>query len=49
MSYIDKFILGNVVKKSIDKITKTTMKTHEKKLRNLRKRLFLPFTTAGTT
>ena len=42
MSYVDKFILENVVKKSIDKITKTTMKTHEKKLQNLTKRLLLP-------
>ena len=36
-SSIDKFILDNVVKKNVDKITKATMKTPEKKLRNLKK------------
>ena len=34
LSSVDKFILDNVVKKNVDKMTKTTMKTHEKKLRN---------------
>ena len=48
LSFVDKFILDNVVKKNVDKITKTTMKTHEKKLRNLTKSISLPFTTAGT-
>ena len=44
----DNFILDNVAKKNVDKITNTTMKTHEKKLRNLTISLFLPFTTAET-
>ena len=48
LSSVDKFILDNVVKKNGDKTTKTTMKTHEKKLRNLTKSLSLPFTTAET-
>ena len=34
LSSVDKFILDNVVKKNVDKKSKTTMKTHEKKLRN---------------
>ena len=34
LSSVDKFILDNVVKKNVDKIINTTMKTHEKKLRN---------------
>ena len=41
-------MLDNVVKKNIDKITKTTMKTHDQKLRNLTKSLSLPFTTTET-
>ena len=44
---VDKFILGNV-KKNVDKTCKTTMKTHNKKLRNLKKSLSLPFTTTET-
>ena len=35
LSSVDKFILDNIVKKNRDKITKTTMKTHDKKLRSL--------------
>ena len=38
LSSVDKFTLGNIVKKSVDKITKTSMKILEKKLRNLTKR-----------
>ena len=48
LSSVDKFILDNVVKKNVDKITKTTMKTHDKKLRNLTKSLSLAFTTTET-
>ena len=48
LSSVAKFILDNVVKKNVDKITKATMKTHEKKLRNLTKSISLPFTTAET-
>ena len=48
LSSVDKFILDNVVKKNIDKITKTTMKTHDKKLRSLTKSLSLPFATTET-
>ena len=46
LSSTDNFILGNVVKKSVDRMNKITMKTHEKKLRNLTKSISLPFTTA---
>ena len=35
LSSVNKFILDNIVKKNRDKITKTTMKTHDKKLRSL--------------
>ena len=48
LSSVDKFILDNVVKKNGDKTTKTTMRTHENKLRNLTKSLSLPFTVAET-
>ena len=48
LSSVDKFILDNVVKKNVNKITKITMKTHEKKLRNLTRSISLPFTTAET-
>ena len=48
LSSVDKFILDNVVKKNVDKITKTTMKTHDKKLRNLTKSLSLAFTSTET-
>ena len=41
-------ILDNVAKKNLDKITKTTMKTHEKKLKNPIKSISVPFTTAET-
>ena len=44
----DKFILDKVVKKNVGKITKTTMKTHEKKLTYLTKSISLSFTTAET-
>ena len=48
LSSVDKFILDKVVKNNVGKITKTTMKTHEKKLRNLTKNISLPFTSADT-
>ena len=48
MSSVDNFILDNVVKRNVGKVTKTTMKTHERKLRNLTKSLSLPFTAADT-
>ena len=48
MSSVDNLILDNVVKKNVDKIKKTTMKTYYKKLRNLTKSLSLPFTTTET-
>ena len=48
LSSVDKFILDNVVKKNIDKITKTRMKTHDKKLKSLTKSLSLPFPTTET-
>ena len=41
LSSVDKFILHNVVKKNVDKITKTIMKAYEKKLKNLTKTSFL--------
>ena len=46
MSSVDKFILDNVVKKNVHKINKTTVKTHEEKLRNLTKSISSPFTAA---
>ena len=48
LSSVDKFILDNIVKKNRDKITKTTMKRHDKKLRSLTKSLSLPFATTET-
>ena len=47
LSSVDKFILDAVVKKNV-RSANTTIKTHEKKLRNLTKNLILPLTTAET-
>ena len=47
-SSIDKYILDNAIKKNVDKCTVKTIKTHEKKLRNLTKNVTLPFTDTET-
>ena len=44
LSSIDKYILDNVIKKNVYKCAVKTIKTHEKKLRNLTKNVTLLFT-----
>ena len=44
LSSIDKYILDNAIKKNVYKCAVKTIKTHEKKLRNLTKNVTLPFT-----
>ena len=48
LSSIDKYILDNVIKKNVYKCAVKTIKTHEKKLRNLTKNVTLPFTNTKT-
>ena len=44
MSSVDTFILDRAVEKNVEWSTKTTIKTHQKKIRNLTKNIVLPFT-----
>ena len=44
MSSADKFILDRAAEKNVERSTKTTIKTHQKKIRNLTKNIVLPFT-----
>ena len=48
LSSIDKYILDNVIKKNVYKCAVKTIKTHEKKLRNLTKNVTLPFRDTET-
>ena len=48
LSSIDKYILDNAIKKNVYKCAIKTIKTHEKKLRNLTKNVTLPFTDTKT-
>ena len=48
LSSIDKYILDNAIKKNVYKCAVKTIKTHEKKLRNLTKNVTLPFTDTKT-
>ena len=44
LSSVDKLILARAVEKNVERLTKTTIKTHQKKIRNLTKKIVLPFT-----
>ena len=44
MSSVDKFILDRAVEKNVEWSTKTIIKTHQKKIKNLTKNIALPFT-----
>ena len=44
LSSVDKSILDRAVEKNVERSTKTTIKTHQKKIRNLPKNIVLPFT-----
>ena len=35
LSSVDKLILARAVEKNVERLTKTTIKTHQKKIRNL--------------
>ena len=48
LSSIDKYILDNAIKKNAYKCAVKTIKTHEKKLRNLTKNVTLPFRDTET-
>ena len=48
LSSIDKYILDNAIKKNVYKCSVKTIKTDEKKLRNLTKNVTLPFTDTET-
>ena len=48
LSSIDKYILDNAIKKNVYKCAVKTIKTHEKKLRNLTKNVTLPFRNTET-
>ena len=48
LSSIDKYILDNAIKKNADKCAVKTIKTHERKLRNLTKNVTLPFRDTKT-
>ena len=48
LSSIDKYILDNAIKKNVYKCAVKTIKTHEKKLRNLTKNVTLPFRDTET-
>ena len=43
MSSVDKFILGRAVEKNVEPSVISTIKTHQKKIRNLTKYVALPF------
>ena len=44
MSSVDKFILDRAVEKNVEQSAINTIKTHQKKIRNLTKNIALPFT-----
>ena len=44
LSSVDKFILDRAVEKNVEWSTKTIIKTHQKKIKNLTKNIALPFT-----
>ena len=44
MSSVDKFVLDKAVEKNVERSTINTIKTHQKKIRNLTKNIALPFT-----
>ena len=44
LSSVDKFILDRAVEKNVERSTKTIIKTHQKKIKNLTKNIALPFT-----
>ena len=44
LSSVDKFLLDRAVEKNVERWTKSTIKTHQKKVRNLTKNIALPFT-----
>ena len=44
LSSVDKFILDKAVEKNVQRSTINTIKTHQKKVRNLTKNIALPFT-----
>ena len=44
LSSVDKFILDKAVEKNVEQSTINTIKTHQKKIRNLTKNIALPFT-----
>ena len=48
MSSVDKFILDRAVKKNVERSTISTIKTHQKKIRSLSKKIALPFTLNET-
>ena len=48
LSSIDKYIILHLIVQNVQKILKVTIKTHEKKLRNLTKNSVLPFTPTVT-
>ena len=48
LSSIDKYIVDNAIKKNFYKCAVKTIKTHERKLRNLTKNFTLPFTDTET-
>ena len=48
LSSIDKYILENAIKENADKCAVKTIRTHEKKLRNLTKNVTLPFRDTET-
>ena len=48
MSSTDKYIIEHVKDQSVQKMVKLTVKTREKKLKNLTKNLVLPFTSTDT-
>ena len=43
LSSEDKFILDRAVEKNVERSTKTIIKTHQKKIKNLTKNIALPF------
>ena len=48
LSSVDKLILARAVEKNVERLTKTTIKTHQKNIRNLTKKIVLPFTRNET-
>ena len=48
LSSIDKYIILHLIDQNVQKMVKVTIKTHEKKLKNLTKNLVLPLTPTET-